>query len=72
MTMADLLSSKIEWREDPDRHSYYRAEVQGIQVEMQLRNFPDDIVCTVFLFGEAHDLDDFGDKWSFATPFSES
>jgi hypothetical protein len=63
MNLDYLLSEEVYWRHDPTRKAFFLAEISGTKVELRLNNFPDQVLCTLFVGGQSQDVDDWGKKW---------
>jgi len=63
MKANELLLEEIHWQRDAARKAFFFAEVCGVRVEMRLNNFPDEVLCTLFVGSESLDVDNWGKKW---------
>ena len=63
MNLRELLSQEIHWQRDPERQGFFFAEIRGAKVELRLNNFPDEVLCTLFVGSESLNVDDWGKKW---------
>jgi hypothetical protein len=58
-----LLAAKIDWLEPPGSQ-YCQATFEGKSVGLRLNDFPEEIMCTMFIDNEEQDWHQFPPNWS--------
>jgi hypothetical protein len=57
-----LLAAKIDWLEPPSS-LYFQATFEGKNVRLRINDFPEEIMCTMFVDNEEQNWDQFPPNW---------
>lgn len=57
-----LLDSKIDWEESPET-VYLQARFNDKAARLRFNDWPDEILCTIFIDSDEQDWEDWPDHW---------
>jgi len=58
-----LLDSKIDWEESPET-KYLQARFNDKVARLRFNDWPDEILCTIFIDSEEQDWEDWPEHWT--------
>jgi len=58
-----LLDSRISWKETPGS-KHLQAVFEGKITTLRFNDWPDEIMCTIFIDGEEQDWEDIPENWA--------
>ena len=61
---TELLKAKIDWQKVSDSPPVFETQFQNKSIRLRLNDFPEEVLCTLFVDDDEVDLDDFPSNWT--------